>query len=266
MSSLTGKVVWITGASGGIGEALAVLAAQRGAKLVLSARRPAELERVRGRCLETIGAAIAVLPLDLANFDAEAAAQAAAEPFGPVDILVNNAGVSQRSLVLGTDIAVYRSLMEVDFFAPVALTRALLPSMLARGGGRIVMIGSVVGRVGTPRRAGYSAAKHALGGFTEAARAELWREGIRFTLVLPGYIRTEVSLNALTADGGRYGTMDRATDAGLSAQECARRIWRAVEKDRDEIVVARNEGVFLLLKRFAPGLFSFLLKRLARRV
>jgi len=258
MTQLQGKVVWITGASSGIGEAMAVLAAQRGAKLVLSARRKDELERVRARCADP--AQVAVLPLDLSAFDATEAARQAQSCFGGIDLLVNNAGISQRSLLKDTEVEVYRRIMELDFFAPVALTRALLPAMRQRGGGHFVMIGSVVSKVGVPLRTGYSAAKHALAGFTEAARAELWRDKVHFTLACPGFVRTEVSKNALSGSGAAHGVMDPGIERGIPAEDCAARIWRAVERDREEIYIGRESRV-IHLKRLAPGLASYLLKR-----
>ena len=258
MTQLAGKVVWITGASSGIGEAMAVLAARRGAKLVLSARREAELQRVRALCADPNQ--VAVLPLDLAAFDAADAARRAQEFFGGVDVLVNNAGISQRSLLKDTELEVYRRIMELDFFAPVALTRALLPAMRVRGGGHFVMIGSVVSKVGVPLRTGYSAAKHALAGFTEAARSELWRDGLKFTLACPGFVRTEVSKNALSGSGAAHGVIDPGIARGIPPEDCAARIWRAVERDREEVYIGPQSRV-IHLKRLAPGLASYLLKR-----
>jgi dehydrogenase/reductase SDR family member 7B len=262
MTRLADKIVWITGASSGIGEALALLASKRGARLVLTARRTAELERVRALCADP--RQVALLPLDLFEFDAAAAAKAAEACFGHVDVLVNNAGISQRSLLQDTEMSVYRRIMELDFFAPVALTRALLPSMRARRAGHVVMIGSVVSKIGAPQRTGYSAAKHALAGFTEAARAELWRDGVQFTLACPGYVSTQVSVNALGPTGEKHGLMDAHTDKGLAPEQCAEAIWRAVEKDREELLIAGREALYVQLKRFAPSLFSYALKR-ARR-
>jgi short-subunit dehydrogenase len=259
MTQLAGKVVWITGASSGIGEALSLLASTRGARLVLSARRTAELERVRAACADP--AQVAVLPLDLTDFDAEAALRQAEAFFGPVDILVNNAGWSQRSLLVDTGMDVFRKLMELDYFAPVALTRALLPSMRARKAGHIVMISSVAGKIGAPLRTGYCAAKHALTGFTEAARAELWRDGLRFTTIYPGFVRTPISLNALAGDGSSHGVMDVTTSGGLSPQQCAEAIWKAVAADREEAFMGGKEVGYVRLKRYLPGLFSYALKR-----
>lgn len=258
MTTLANKVIWITGASSGIGEALALHAAGAGAKLVLSSRREAELERVRAACASP--AHVAVLPVDLMDFDAAALAQRAETFFGPIDILVNNAGWSQRSLTLDTDMSVYRKLLELDFFAPVALTKALLPKMAARGDGHVVMIGSVVSKFGAPLRSGYAAAKHALAGFTEAVRAEVWRKNVRFTLVCPGFVLTQVSVNALGGDGSAHGKMDDTIAKGLRADVCAARIWRAVERNVEETIIGR-EAQFVHLKRFFPGLFSFAIKR-----
>lgn len=201
MTRLADATIWITGASSGIGEALAMDAARRGAKLVLTARRVEELERVRAACPDP--ARVVLLPLDLMAFDAEAAVASATTAFGRIDVLVNNAGRSQRSLLVDTSMDVYRQLMELDYFAPVALTRALVPQMRARRAGQVVMISSIAGRIGAPLRTGYSAAKHALAGFTEAARAELWRDGLRFTTVYPGYVRTAIAQNAWNGDGSR---------------------------------------------------------------
>lgn len=258
MTELAGKVIWITGASSGIGEALAKAAVVRGARVILTARRREELDRVRLQCRDPDRAA--VLPADLTDFNAVELAGRAAQCFGPIDVLVNNAGWSQRSRFAETDLKVYRQLMELDFFAPLALTQAVLPAMRVQArGGHVVMIGSVLSRVATPLRSGYAAAKHALAGFTEAASAELWRDQVRFTLVLPGYVSTQVSRNALAADGSAHGRMDRHSERGLPPDVCAERIWQAVERNRAEIGVGR-EAWAILLKRLFPSLVSSILK------
>lgn len=259
MTQMKDKVIWITGASSGIGEAMTLQASRAGAKLVLTSRRAAELERVKAACAQS--ANVAVLPADLTAFDAAALAQQAAAFFGPVDILVNNAGWSQRSLTLDTDMSVYRKLLELDFFAPVALSKAVLPSMVARGGGHVVMIGSVVSKFGAPLRSGYAAAKHALAGFTEATRSELWCSGIYFTLACPGFVRTQVSMNALSGSGGSHGKMDPNIAKGMRAEDCAAKIWSAVERNVEETIIGR-EAQLVHLKRFLPGVFSAVLKRI----
>jgi len=137
----------------------------------------------------------------------------------------------------------------------------LLPSMLARRTGHVVVISSVVGKFGAPLRTGYSAAKHALHGFYDAARTELWRDGLKFTLICPGFIRTNVSINAVTAEGGVYGKMDKGQQKGMSAEACAKAIWRAVEADREEVLIGWKEAVFARFRQHAPRAFSAVIKR-----
>ncbi|HUD43428.1 MAG TPA: SDR family oxidoreductase [Dokdonella sp.] len=251
MTELHDKVVWITGASGGIGEALAYGAAARGARLVLTARRDAELERVRAACPDP--ARVALLPADLERIDdAQALADRAQAFFGPVDVLVNNAGLSQRTTALETSLASYRRLFEIDFFAPIALTRALLPAMAARGSGHVVVVSSVFGKIAMARRTGYAAAKHALHGYYDCARIELGDRGVRFTLACPGFVSTAISLNALGPEGRAWGTVDSDIGQGMTPAACAERIWRAVERDRYEVVIAGRERVAVWFKRFLP--------------
>ncbi|WP_323119062.1 SDR family oxidoreductase [Burkholderia alba] len=251
MTQLAGKVVWITGASGGIGEGLALRAASRGAKLILSARRVDALQRVRAACPRP--EEVAVLPLDLeALDDPQAAVRQAEACFGPIDVLVNNAGLSQRTLTLDTAVRDYRRLMEVDFFAPVALTKALLPGMLARGGGHVVTVSSVFGHIAMARRSGYAAAKHALHGFFDCARIELGGQGIRFTTACPGFVATDVSVNALGPGGLPFGQVDPDIGRGMDPAACAERIWQAVERDRQEVLIAGRERIAVYFKRFLP--------------
>lgn len=259
MTQLRDKVVWITGASSGIGEAMAIEAAAKGARLVLSARREAELQRVRNACADP--SRVAVLPLDLTAFDAAEAARQASGFFGPVDVLVNNAGISQRGLVVDTSMDVYRRILELDFFACVALTKAVLPDMLARKAGHMVVISSVVAYLGTPLRSGYCAAKHAVNGFYDALRAEVWRDGIKVTVICPGFIRTQVTLNAITATGGQYGRMDPSTERGMAPEDCARQAWHAVERDRDEVLIGSKEALAVRLMRWAPGVARHVMGR-----
>lgn len=251
MTRLADKTVWITGASSGIGEALARLAAERGARLVLSARREAELERVRQACPRPQD--VAVLPVDLSELDdAEALAMRAASFFGPIDVLVNNAGISQRTSMLDTGMPAYRRLMEIDLFAPIALTKALAPAWVERGHGHAVVISSVFGHIAMARRTGYAAAKHALHGFFDSARIELGHRGVNITLACPGFVRTNVSVNALGPGGEPYGKSDHDIDAGMDPRVCAEKIWRAVEADRFEVTIAGVERVAIWFKRYLP--------------
>ncbi|MBZ5531941.1 MAG: SDR family oxidoreductase [Acidobacteriia bacterium] len=255
------KRVWITGASSGIGEALAMAFHHAGARLILSARREDELKRVQAACGGEPNTR--VLPMDVTlGEQLPDNARAALAMFGGVDILVLNAGITQRSLTRDTAESVYRRLMEVNFFGPEALTRAVLPSMLENKSGHFVVISSVAGKFGVPLRSGYSATKFALHGFFEALRAEEERNGIRVTLVCPGYIRTEISLSALKGDGASHAKMDPELARGMPADECARQILQGVARGKREIVVAAGrEKMLVYMKRFFPGALARMLGR-----
>lgn len=256
-----GRTVWITGASSGIGEALSLAFAAEGARLVLSSRRPEELARVRAACRHPDQHH--VLPLDLSRPDTFGTAVRDAERLaGPVDVLVNNAGVSQRARAVDADPAVERALMEVNYFGPVALAKAVLPGMLARGGGHLVVISSVMGYVGTPGRSTYAASKHALHGYFDSLRAETWREGLHVTLACPGYVRTQVSANALGPHGERHAVTDATHERGIPADRCARAIVRAVARRRDEVYVGGWEVAGIYLQRFLPRVYARIVRRM----
>ncbi len=252
------QVVWITGASSGIGEALALQFAQAGSKLVLSARREAELRRVQQRCVQA-GAApddVFVLPLDVTDEAAmpDAMAQALAR-FKRIDMLINNAGLSQRSTCLETDMAVYRTIFEVDVIGQIALTKTVLPVMLQQGSGYIAVTSSVAGKVGAPYRTGYCAAKHAVMGFFDALRAEVADKGVRVTTITPGFIQTAISDNALRGDGIRFNRTDSNIAKGMDVDRCAEVIMRGFRKSKMEIAVGSGfEMHALWLKRLFPAL------------
>jgi short-subunit dehydrogenase len=255
-----GQVIWITGASSGIGEAAALAFAREGARLVLSSRRTDELERVRCACARPDDHL--VVPLDLAR--SETFPVAVAEVLarrGQIDVLLNNGGVSQRALAADATLEVERALMEVDYFGPVALTKAVLPAMRARRSGRIVVVSSVMGYVGTPGRSTYAAAKHALHGYFDSLRAEVWREGIGVTLVCPGYVKTAVSDNAVGPRGEKHGQTDSTHQTGISAEACAAAIVRAVASGREEIYVGR-EAYAIYVKRWLPWFYSRVVRRM----
>jgi short-subunit dehydrogenase len=256
-----GRRVWITGASSGIGESLALAFHQAGAKLILSARREDELKRVQSACGGEPNTR--VLPMDVTNAsELPEKARTALDLFGGIDILVLNAGITQRSRTRETDESVYRRLMEVNFFGPEAIARAVLPSMLVQKSGQIVVISSVAGKFGVPMRSGYSATKFALHGFFEALRAEEERNGIHVTMVCPGYIRTEISLSALRGDGRKHAKMDSELAHGMPANECARQILKGVAGRKKEIVVAAaREKALVYLKRFFPTMLARMIGR-----
>ena len=249
------KTVWITGASSGIGEALAVAWSREGARVILSARNAAELERVRARCDEP--SRHVVLPLDVR--DASAIALAAREA-GQVDILVPSAGVSQRSLAAETSLDIDREIMEINYFGTIALTKAVLPSMLARRSGHLVPISSVIGYVGVPLRSAYAASKHALHGFFNTLRAETHKDGIRVTIVCPGYIRTKVSENALTGDGTPHGHLDDTHANAMLPEEAAPVIVRGVKAGKREVHVGGKEIYAIKMQRHFPRVTARLLR------
>lgn len=260
MNRFTDKVIWITGASSGIGEALAKAFAAEGAKLVLSARRTAELERVRdaiGGPDAPVSPRVALVPMDVADLDAvPGKAREALAAFGRIDMVVNNAGISQRSLAKDTTLDVDLRLMQVNYFGTVAVTKAVLPHMMARGTGHLVAVSSLVGKFGTPWRSAYAASKHALHGFFDSLRAELADTAIQVTLICPGFIRTDVSVNALTGDGTPLGTMDRAQAEGLDPDIAARRMLDGLARGDLEIYVGGRETRGVLIKRLFPNLFA----------
>ncbi len=257
----TGQVVWITGASSGIGEASAFAFAREGARLVLSSRRPAELERVRRACVRPDDHI--VLPLDLTRCETFPAAVAEVlARCGYVDVLVNNGGVSQRALAADATLEVERALMEVDYFGPVALTKAVLPEMRARRSGHIVVVSSVMGYLGTPGRSTYAAAKHALHGYFDSLRAEVWREGLRVTIVCPGYVNTAVSDNAVGPRGEKHGRTDGTHTTGIAPEKCAAALVRGVARGREEVFVGGWEVAGIYLKRLTPWLVSRVVRRM----
>ena len=255
--NLSGKVVWITGASSGIGEALAHAYAQQGAKLLLSARREDELARVAAAC----GGA-EILPLDLAETSSlESKVADARARMGHIDVMVHNGGISQRSRAIDTSLDVDERLMRVNYFGAVAITKALLPWMVARKSGQFVVISSLVGVFGTPLRSSYAASKHALHGFFDSLRAEHESDQIRVTIACPGFVKTNISKNALTGDGSLLGSMDRATGKGMDAADCAKRIVRAAEDGQAEVYVGGREVAGIYAHRFSPSLFARLIGR-----
>jgi dehydrogenase/reductase SDR family protein 7B len=249
-----GSIWWITGASSGIGSALAEALAKREAKLVLSGRNVEALGDVARRCA---GAAL-VLPFEATDFAAIPGMVArawawAAEEGGPIHGLVNNAGITQRSLAVETVFDVYQRIVGVDLLAPIALTQALLPRMVGAGGGQIVAISSVAGIVGAPLRSAYSAAKHGLIGYHDSVRAETAHQGLKVLVVAPGSVRTNVSKNALDARANVRGVSDAAIDNGMDPNVAAARILDAVAAGKRELILAEGpEAEIARLRRTDP--------------
>ena len=253
-----GKVVWITGASSGIGRSLSVECARAGAHVIVSSRREELLNALSAELRSFAGSPeVSVLPLDVSNDgEIEDAAKKAISLFGRVDILINNAGISQRSLVRDLEYPVVEKILRTDFLGAAHITLEILKSMYKTGGGHIVVLSSVMGKFSTPLRSAYCAAKHALHGFYESLAAEGSADGIAVTIILPGSIRTDISLHALEGNGAAHGAMGAALSAGMSAPEAAARMLRAIAARKYEYYVAVDfrMKLALLLKKLMPRL------------
>jgi dehydrogenase/reductase SDR family protein 7B len=249
------RVVWITGASSGIGAATARALVATGARVVLSARRAEQLEAVRASTSDPTR--VVLLACDVTESSRHAAlVEEAWSAFGHVDAIVHAAGVSQRATALETRLDVDRRIMELNYFAPVSLTKAALPRLLARGEGHVVVISSVAGHVAAKGRSAYAASKHALHGFFDSLRAELHDRGIRVTLVCPGYVRTPLSEAALTGSGEANAKPDPKLERGISAERCASAILSAMANERSEAVVGGPEVAAIWVKRLSPRLLA----------
>ncbi|GAB5486362.1 MAG: SDR family NAD(P)-dependent oxidoreductase [Parasphingorhabdus sp.] len=243
------KVVWITGASSGIGEAFADAFHAQGAHVILSALSQEELEPVTSRLDGAVS-----LAFDVADFEAlPALADQAMGHFGRIDILVNNAGITQRALAKDTSFEVYRRVIDVDLMAPIALTQLVLPHMRARGSGRILVMGSVAGKFGSALRTAYCAAKHGVFGYFDALRAEVVHDGIEVHVIAPGAVRTNLARNALTGGGDRFGRTDDFIEGGYDPAYLVSEVFKAIAKGRREIIIARGkERLGYRLRRFFP--------------
>lgn len=255
------KTVWITGASSGIGEAFAKAFFKEGAKLILSSRREEELQRVK-QDLGADDSNCSILTLDLTDPETlRTKAEEALKLFGGIDVLVNNGGVSQRSLFAETDIETIRRLMEVNFFGTAELTRAVLPSMMEKKNGQIIVTSSVAGKFGTKFRSGYAASKHALQGLFDCIRQEMYEYNIAVTMVCPGPIKTNITKNSLTADGSSFGKMGDLHEKAMDADEMVERIWSQIKAGKEEIYISSpKERLALLVKRLSPSLLNKILR------
>jgi dehydrogenase/reductase SDR family member 7B len=247
------QIWWVTGASSGLGEALALALADEGAHLILSGRNEKALESVSNAC-ESKGVETLILPFEATDFAKIPDITAQAWGWrGQVHGLINNAGISQRSLAIETDFVVYEKIIAVDLLAPIALTQANLLHMVAAGGGKIVAISSVAGIVGSPLRSAYSAAKHGVIGYHDSVRCENEHLGIQVHVVAPGSVATNVSRNALNADGSVRGASDAAIDAGMNPAEFAAITLAQIKAGQREIIVATGiEDHIAKLRRSDP--------------
>ncbi len=258
--SFENKVVWITGASSGIGEALTYAFARKGAKLILSSRNKEALEKVKNNCTKSRNE-IHILPLDLSKLKTlNKKAKKALSIFGRVDVMVHNAGQASRDLVVNTDIQIDKKIMDINYFAAIVLTKSILPSMLKRKSGHFLVISSVSGKYGVPKLSAYSASKHALHGFFESLRAEAARDNIKITMVVPGLVRTNITVNALKGDGSRYGRQMLVQEKGLDPSTVAAKILEKALKNKEEVLIGRLDLFGVYCKRLFPVLFSKIIR------
>ncbi|HCE54429.1 MAG TPA: short chain dehydrogenase [Lutibacter sp.] len=257
------KIIWITGASSGIGKSLALALSKQQTKLILSSRNEKELNAVRNSCEHPEN--IKILPLDLENYTSlSGKVNEALALFGGVDVLFNNGGISQRSYAKDTSIEVDKRLMDINYLGTVALSKVLLPHFIEKNNGHFVVITSIVGKIGTPLRSSYAASKHALHGFFDSLRAEVYQNNIKVTLACPGFVQTNVSLNALTADGTPQNKMDSATKNGLTPEVFVQKLLKAVRQEKQEVYIGGfKEKLAVYIKRFFPKLLSKMIRKLA---
>ena len=256
-----GKIVWITGASSGIGEALVYAFAKQGAKIILSARRENELKRV-AKTADLKTDSHLILPFDLEDTSKVSEyIKRIISTFGRIDLLINNGGFSQRSEAKDTPLELDRKIMEVNYFSAVALTKSVLPVMLKQQSGHIVVMSSIAGKFGFYLRSSYSAAKHALHGFFESLRLETEKEGIKTLIVCPGKIKTNISVAAITADGKTHNEMDESHINAMSTGECADLILKAIMNNKEEVLIGGKELKAVWLKRHSPSIFNKIIRK-----
>jgi len=261
MSTFQNKVVCITGASSGIGEGLAYAFSKEGAKLILLARNEDKLKTVKAACTNPND--VEILSIDLSKYEnIESQISSVINIFGPIDILINNAGISQRTTVAESTIEVDQKIMNLNYFGVVALTRLILPSMMKRKSGHLVVISSLAGYISTSHRSAYAASKHAVRAWFDSLRSEVFNDNIHVTVVCPGYIKTNISVNAMNGSAEGYGKMDSNQENGMSVEECASHILSAITNKQSEILIGGKEKKFVLMRRLFPKMVEKKLRTL----
>lgn len=257
--SFQNKIVWITGASSGIGEALTYELNRQGAKIIISSRRQKALQNVKKGCRHPSN--VHVIPLDLSETEKlTSKTEEAVNKWGTIDYLFNNGGISQRSNAIDTNIDVIRQVMEINFFGTVALTKAVLPKMIAQKSGHIIVTSSVMGKFGTRLRSSYSASKHALHGYFDSLRQEVYDKNITISLVCPGFIKTNVTKNALEGDGSKHNKMGAGQKNGMPVDEFVQKLIPKIKLRKEEIYIGGREIWAVYLKRLFPRLLNKLLR------
>jgi len=261
---LQNKVVWITGASSGIGEALVYVLAKEGAKLVVSARRENELKRVVAHS-KLDDEHVFILPLDLEHtHNINEKVRQVIEKFGQIDVLINNSGMGHRTKAVNTSTEIDRKVMEINFFGTINLTKAVAKQMQKQQSGKLVVISSIMGKYGMPLYSTYSASKHALYGYFESLRQEVFKDNIKVLIVSPGFINTDVSTKLLKEDGTEYGIKSDAQEKGMTALNCAKDIVKAIQSNKDHKFVGKYEIFSVYVKQYFPKLFYKLMRKMTK--
>ncbi len=264
MTELKDKIIWITGASSGIGEALAYACLEEYATIIISARREEELNRVANSPIKGTKS-IFILPLDLEHTeDIEAKVNMIVKRYGRIDVLINNSGMGHRTKAVNTTTAIDRKVMEVNFFGTVNLTKAVARQMQKQQSGKIVVVTSIMGKYGLPLYSTYAASKHALYGYFESLRQELYSDQVKVLIVSPGFINTDVSTKLLREDGSAYGIKSESQDKGMSAAACAKGIIKAIKGNRDHKYVGKYEIFSVYVKQYFPRLFYKLMRKMTK--
>jgi len=254
------KVVWITGASSGIGKGLAMELSKQDCKIILSSRNYDQLLDVQKKCENPEN--IKILPFDLVDYTKmQQVTEDALQLFGKIDILINNGGISQRSPIIETSIEVDKKLIDIDYLGTVALSKALLPYFVANQSGHYVVVSSLMGKFSSPLRSAYCGAKHALHGFFDALRLEHDKDNIKVTIICPGFVNTNVARNALTADGSKQGYQDDMTENGLDVDVFVKCMLKAIRKEKYETYIGKFEKFGVYVKRLSPKLLHQLVLR-----
>lgn len=260
MSYFTGKTIWVTGASSGIGEATAKALSAQGASVIISARRKEELQRVKTECAHPDK--VELLPLDLLNnTEAQKWVSDAWQLFGGIDILINNGGIGQFGSVMETTEEVERKIFETNYFAHVAITKAILPKMMEAGKGHIMTIASIAGKFGQANLAAYSASKAAVILYYESLKEELHNTPIKVQVVSPGFIKTNVTINGLKPDGSKIMKNSPAQENGMPAETFAKKLLKTMKKDKFHSYIGNKELLAVPLHTFVPGLLYKMLRK-----
>ncbi len=259
--NFTGKTLWVTGASSGIGKAVAIEFSKKKCHLILSGRKEEALQKVANIC-QNNGSTTHIAPFDLGTENSIVeATKSVLEKETKIDGLYHFGGISQRSFVSETPLSVDRKIFEVNFFGTIVLTKLVLPQMIKQGSGQIGVTTSIVGKFGFPYRSSYSATKQALHGFFESLRAENVSNNILVSMIIPGRIKTNISVNAIDKDGKAHNKMDEGQDAGMEVEKAAKIIVKKLQKERKEILVGGSELIMVHIRRFFPRLYYYLSSR-----